>query len=81
MENKPQTEEIIEIVTNRIAQMEQKTDMDAIVETSLQRIAREAAQEITTEFCKFEQCLRDSTPNSNEIASIIYKHFRDGKEL
>lgn len=67
---------IADMVANRLAQSEQKRDRDAMAETTLQRISREAAEEIlywlpTTNFKQ----------RPNELAAIIYKHFRNGKEL
>lgn len=63
------------IVANRLAQNEQKQDTDAMEETTLQRISREAALEIMGAY------LTDTGVSVNSIASIIYTHFRNGKEL
>lgn len=67
-----------EEILNTVCQAEQKRDYElmaaedaAKTESTLQRISRETAQEIIFKY-----------PLSfNELASIIYTHFRDGKEL
>lgn len=60
-------------IRNIWQQAEQKHDREQIEETTLQRISREAAEEILTQVGHYARL------HVNEIASIIYTHFRNGK--
>lgn len=61
----------MENLINLVEQVQQRSDRAAITETTLQRISRGAANEI------WERAF----DNPTQIAAIIYRHFRDGKEL
>lgn len=61
-------------ILNTACQVEQKRDREQMEETTLQRISREAAAEIW-KLNAYWDC------EQNLIASIIYTHFRNGKEL
>lgn len=62
---------LLAIVDNRMAQAEQQRDRAQMDCSTLQRIASDAAIEIAD----------TQAVGEYEIAAIIYKHMRNGREL
>ena len=48
---------------------------------ALQQCSRKAAEEILSALADFAACKRNDEPGELEIASIIYKNMRNGREL